>query len=252
MDPQILVIAALIGYLSGSVSYARIVARYADPDRKISKIKISIPGFEDDYLESDAVSATTVRLQYGGKYGGLVSILDMLKAGIPMLAFKLWQPDQPYYLVASSMAVVGHNWPVFYRFKGGRGLSSIIGSFFVLDWIGTIVTNVLGFLIGYPSRNMLAITGGGIFPMIPWIIFTTRDWVLIVYIILMNFLYWYSMIPELKEYARLQREGKLEAFQDARSLEVIQEDGTVRYDTNTLQNLSNKISVIFKRDKEKS
>jgi glycerol-3-phosphate acyltransferase PlsY len=252
MDPQILVIAALIGYLSGSVSYARIVARLADPDRKIGKIKISIPGFEDDYLESDVVSATTVRLQYGGKYGGLVSILDMLKAAIPMLAFKLWQPDQPYFLVASTMAVVGHNWPVFYRFKGGRGLSSIIGSFFVLDWIGTIVTTVLGFLIGYPSRNMLAITGGGILLMIPWIIFTTRDWVLIVYVILLNFLYWYSMIPELKEYARLQREGKLEAFQGARSLEVIQEDGTVRYDTNTLQNLSNKINAIFKRDKEKS
>jgi hypothetical protein len=59
------------------------------------------------------------------------------------------------------------------------------------------------------------------------------------------------MIPELKEYARLQREGKLEAFRGARSLEVIQEDGTVRYDTNTLQNLSNKISAIFKWDKEK-
>jgi glycerol-3-phosphate acyltransferase PlsY len=249
MDPLILVLAALVGYLSGSVSYARIIARLVDPERKISRIKVSVPGVEDDYIESDVVSATTVRLQYGGKYGGIVSLLDMLKAAIPMLAFKLWQPDQPYFLIASLMSVVGHNWPIFYSFKGGRGLSCTIGSFFVLDWLGTIVTNALGFLIGFPRRDMLVITGGGILLMIPWIMITTRDWILIVYTILMNFLYWYSMIPEIKQYARLQREGKLKAFRDAHTLEVIQEDGTVRYDANTLQNFIDKITRVFKQER---
>jgi glycerol-3-phosphate acyltransferase PlsY len=249
MDPLIVLLAVLAGYLSGSVSYARIVARLADPERKIGRIRVRIPGHEGDYLESDSVSATTVRLQFGGRYGGLVSLLDMLKAAIPMLAFKLWQPEQPYYLVASVMAVVGHNWPFFYGFKGGRGLSCIIGSFFVLDWLGTIVTNILGFFIGYPSRNMLAITGGGIVLMVPWILVTTHDWVLVVYALLMNFLYWTRMIPEIKEYARLQREGKLEAFRKVRSLEVVQDDGTVRYDTNTLQNLTEKIRERLGKDK---
>lgn len=250
LDPLILLFAAVLGYLSGSVSYARLVARLADPDRKISKIRVRVPGSEGDYLESDTVSATTVRLQYGGRYGGLVSLLDMLKAALPMLAFKLWQPDQPYYLMASLMSVVGHNWPVFYQFKGGRGLSCLIGSFFVLDWLGTIVTNLIGFLIGYPRRDMLLITGGGILLMIPWILITTRDWLLVAYALIMNGLYWYSMIPEIKEYARLRREGKLEAFQRARSLEVLQEDGNVRYDTNTLQNLTERIKERLGRDQE--
>jgi len=172
----------------------------------------------------------------------------MLKAAIPMLVFKVWQPDQSYYLVASVMAVVGHNWPIFYRFKGGRGLSCIIGSFFVLAWLGTIVTNVIGFLIGYRSRNMLVVTGGGIILMIPWIIFTTRDWVLIVYVLLVNLIYWLSMIPEIREYARLRRAGTLQDFQKADALEVIQEDGTVRYDTNTLHNLRKKINSRMGRD----
>lgn len=240
--------AAVAGYLSGSVSYARLVARLADPGRKIGRIKVSVPGHKDTYVESDSVSATTIRLQYGGKYGGLVSVLDMLKAAIPMLAFKLWQPDQPYYLLASVMAVVGHIWPIFFRFKGGRGLSCLIGSFVVLDWLGTILTTLLGFLIGYRSRNMLVITGGGIVLMIPWIAFTTRNWVLVVYVILMNLMYWFSMIPELKEYARLKREGSLEEFQNADALEVIQEDGTVRYDTYTLHNLRTKINRKLGRD----
>jgi glycerol-3-phosphate acyltransferase PlsY len=234
-------IAAAIGYLSGSVSYARLVARLAEPDRKISRIRVSVPGHADTYIESDAVSATTVRLQYGAKYGGLVSFLDMLKAAIPMLLFKLWQPDQPYYLVASVMAVVGHNWPIFFRFKGGRGLSCIVGSFFVLDWLGTVVTTFLGFLVGYRSRNMLLITGGGIVLMIPWIMITIRDWVIVGYAVLMNLIYWFSMVPEIKEYARLRREGTLQEFQEADALEVIQEDGTVRYDTYTLHNLRKNI-----------
>ena len=242
MDPFILVLAIIIGYLSGSVSYARLVARLADPDRKIGKIKVKVPGHDDTYIESTSVSATTVRLQYGGKYGGLVSLLDMLKAAIPMLAFKLWQPDQPYYLAASVMAVVGHNWPIFYRFIGGRGLSCIIGSFFVLNWLATIVTTVLGFLIGYRSRNMLLITGGGIVLMIPWIILTTGDWVLVAYVLLMNFIYWFSMAPELREYLRLYRAGALDEFQKANTLEVIQEDGTVRYDNYTLNNMTAKVN----------
>jgi glycerol-3-phosphate acyltransferase PlsY len=245
-------IAAAIGYLSGSVSYARLVARLAEPDRKISRIRVSVPGHADTYIESDAVSATTVRLQYGAKYGGLVSLLDMLKAAIPMLLFKLWQPDQPYYLVASVMAVVGHNWPIFFRFKGGRGLSCIIGSFFVLDWLGMIVTNVLGFLIGYRSRNMLVITGGGIVLMIPWIIFTTGDWVLVVYVVLMNCIYWFSMLPEIREYARLRRKGTLQEFKNADTLEVIQEDGTVRYDTYTLHGLRQKIDGALGRGKSET
>jgi glycerol-3-phosphate acyltransferase PlsY len=248
MELHIVLIAAVVGYLSGSVSYARLVARLAEPDRKIGKIRVSVPGRADTYVESDSVSATTVRLQYGSKYGGLVSLLDMLKAAIPMLAFKLWQPDQPYYLVASVMAVVGHNWPIFFRFKGGRGLSCIIGSFFILSWLGTIVTNVVGFLVGYRSRNMLVVTGAGIVLMIPWIIFTTRDWVLVVYVLLMNLIYWLSMIPEIREYARLRRAGTLQDFQEADALEVIQEDGTVRYDSNTLHNLRKKINSKLGRE----
>jgi glycerol-3-phosphate acyltransferase PlsY len=252
MELHIVLIAAVVGYLSGSVSYARLVARLAEPDRKIGKIKVSVPGHTDTYVESDSISATTVRLQYGANYGGLVSLLDMLKAAIPMLAFKLWQPDQPYYLVASVMAVAGHNWPIFFRFKGGRGLSCVIGSFFVLDWLGTIVTTLLGFLIGYRSRNMLVITGSGIVLMIPWIMFTTRDWVLIAYVFLMNGIYWFSMIPEIKEFTRLKREGTLQEFNNADALEVIQEDGTVRYDTYTLQNLRKKINSKLGRDEAAS
>ena len=247
MNPIIAFVAAIVGYLFGAISFARVVAWIADPGRKITEIKVAIPG-DTGFLESDVVSATTVRLQYGAKYGGMVALLDMLKAAIPMLVFKLIFPDDYYYLIASLMAVVGHIWPVYYRFKGGRGLSSVIGSFFVLDWLGTLVTNLLGFLIGLRDRNMLVITGLGIVLMIPWIAIRTRSVVLVVYVILMNALYWYSMIPELQSYKRLQDEGKLEAFRDARELRVVLEDGSERYDTSTLNNMIDKINALLGRN----
>jgi glycerol-3-phosphate acyltransferase PlsY len=251
MDPLIAIGAALVGYLSGSVSYARVVAWIADPDRKITRIKVAIPG-DSGFIESDVVSATTVRLQYGAKYGGMVALLDMLKAAIPMLIFKLFFPDTYYFLIASVMAVVGHIWPVYYRFKGGRGLSSVLGSFFVLDWLGTLVTNLLGFLVGFRGRNMLVITGAGILLMIPWIVIRTRSVVVVAYVVIMNFLYWYSMIPELREYKRLKDEGHLSAFRNARSLRVVLEDGSERLDTSTLGNMIEKVNSIFGKNNTRS
>lgn len=236
MQPPIAILAALIGYLLGAISFANVISRLVAPDKEFKHIKIQVEGIEGA-LESDTVSATTVRMNVGPKWGCLVSLLDMVKAAAPMLAFKLWQPDQPYYLIAGLMAVVGHNWPVYYRFKGGRGLSPVLGGFLVLDWLGALLTNLAGFLLGIRDKNMLVITSLGIVLMIPWIWFRTHDSLQLAYVGLCTLLYYYSMIPELKEYARLRREGKLRAFMEARELKVIRPDGTVETDTATLSSM---------------
>ena len=237
-----ILLAALTGYLSGSISFARLVSRLASPGREVGDIKVQVPG-TDDYLDSDAMSATTVRLEFGPKFGCLVGIFDILKAFLPALVFRLVYPDSIAYLAASGMAVVGHNWPVYYHFKGGRGLSSVLGGFLVMDWLGTLITNLVGFLIGFPKRNMLIITGLGTILMMPWIWFRTENWVLLGYTILMNVLFWGSMAPELRHYLRLAREGKLEQLTRARQLRVIHEDGTERVDTFTLQSLVDRIKA---------
>jgi glycerol-3-phosphate acyltransferase PlsY len=85
-----------------------------------------------------------VRLQLGARYGCLVSILDMIKAAVPAFIFKLLYPEMPYYLITAGMATVGHIWPVVHRFKGGRGLSCIIGGMLIVDWVGVLITNLIG------------------------------------------------------------------------------------------------------------
>ena len=244
MDPWIILLAAIVGYLLGSISFARLVSRLVSPGREVGNIKVQIPG-TDEYVNSNAMSATTVRLEFGAKYGCLVGIFDIVKALLPALVFRLVYPDSTAYLAAAGMAVVGHNWPVYYRFKGGRGLSSVLGGFLVMDWLGTLITNIIGFLIGFPPRNMLVITGAGTVLMIPWIWLRTHNWILLVNTVLMNVIFWGSMMPELRNYAHLVKEGKLDQLSRARQIHVIHEDGTERVDTFTLQSLVDRIKDRF-------
>lgn len=212
-------LAALIGYLSGSISFARIVAAIFAPGRDIEKLVLSVPDGKAR-IETNTVSATTIRMHLGARYGCLTSILDMLKAALPALVFRLWQPEAPYYLVAAGMATVGHNWPLYYRSKGGRGMSPILGGLFVVDWLGVLITHVVAFAVGWPLKNAMIWGGGGIVLMIPWLWIRTGNWRPILYAVLMNVLFWTAMVPELKQYGALRREGTLEEFQNANRLRV--------------------------------
>jgi acyl phosphate:glycerol-3-phosphate acyltransferase len=232
MDYLIGFLAMAIGYLAGSVSFARLVTRLFAPGQSINKIELEVPGSEARF-ESDAISATSVRLHLGPKYGCLTSILDILKATIPALAFKLWQPEAPYYLLAAAMATVGHNWPLYYRFKGGRGMSPIMGGMLVVDWLGVVVTNLLGLLSDLVIKSTLVSSGVWLVLMIPWVLFRSGDGAELVYVTAMCILFWGSMIPEWRELLRLRREGVLENLQQAKEVRVIS-----RRDGGTVQQMS--------------
>jgi len=105
---QIALCAAVIGYLCGSISFARIITRIFAPQQDISNVRLELPDGSAQF-KSDAISASTVRMHVGQRHGCLTSILDMLKAAVPALAFKVWQPDHPYHLLVACVATIGHN-----------------------------------------------------------------------------------------------------------------------------------------------
>jgi glycerol-3-phosphate acyltransferase PlsY len=145
----------------------------------------------------------------GARYGCLVGILDILKGWLPALFFRLWQPDAPYYLIAATLTVVGHSYPLYHGFKGGRGLSTILGGFLAMDWLGVLVTNAAGLLLGGLTAQVLVMRWAGLLLMIPWIWFRTYDPARLAYVLVANALFWFAMLPELRQYLRLRREGKL-------------------------------------------
>lgn len=207
MDFPIAIFAALVGYLMGSISFARLVTRFASPDKKFRKIEMDIPGSQEKFT-SEAVSATGVRFQLGTRYGCLTSILDMLKVALPTLAFRFVYPQSEYFLIVAALGVIGHIWPIYYRFKGGRGQSPIMGGMLVIDWLGLIVTNLGGFLIGrFIIRNYSVFIGAYLILLIPWMWFRFQDAGYLMYALVINLAYWTAWLPEYREIKRLNETG---------------------------------------------
>ncbi len=134
----------------------------------------------------------------------------MLKVTIPTFAFWIRNPDEPYFLVTATMGVVGHNWPLYYSFKGGRGFSPVFGGMLVVDWIAIFVTSLGGMVLGLAiCRDVLIAYMAGMWLLIPWLWFRTHSWAYLLYAIVVNILFIVAMIPELRQYIRLKREGKV-------------------------------------------
>jgi acyl phosphate:glycerol-3-phosphate acyltransferase len=206
MSPLIAAAAAATGYLIGSVSFARLIARLVAPGKDVTKIECALPE-SDEIFRSDSVSSTAARIHLGTRYGCLTAILDILKVALPTLAFKLWQPDVPYYLIVAAMGLVGHDWPIYHRFRGGRGESPIYGALLVIDPLGVLVTNLAGSLLGIIVGHLLVLRWVGLVLMIPWLWFRTESWPHLGYILFANGIYWTTMSGELRQYVRLSRIG---------------------------------------------
>ncbi len=203
MNLPIAILAGVTGYLIGSISFARLVVRIRAPEGDVSTIKHHMGGGTETF-ESGSIGATAVRHQLGTRYGCLVGILDILKGLLPTLVFKLWQPDAAYYLITAILAVVGHNHPLHYGFRGGRGLSTLYGGFLVLDWIGVLVTNIGGMLLGGLLGQVMIMRYAGLLLMIPWIWIRTHDTTKLAYVLVANALFWYAISPELRQVLRLR------------------------------------------------
>jgi len=202
VDAWIAILAGIVGYLFGSLSFARIVARWLAPGVDISMIRKPITN-TDIIFESDSVSASVMRTNVGTRYGCLTAILDMLKVALPTLAFKIWQPETPYFLVVAVGGLVGHDWPLYHHFKGGRGESPIVGGVLVIDWLGLVIPNLAGILIGWLAGDILVLRWSWLILLIPWFWFRTHDPLYILFAVVCNLIYWGKTFPELKQFYQI-------------------------------------------------
>jgi glycerol-3-phosphate acyltransferase PlsY len=198
LDPWIALLAAVVGYLCGSISFARIIYRLVAPGEELTGMELDIEG-SDEKVHVGAVSGTAVSVKLGGKWGGITALLDILKAAIPTLIFRLLYPGMPYYLLAATGALAGHNWPLYHRFKGGRGISPLLGGFLVVDWLGTLITSTVGMTFSLVVlKNVVLSYMLGNWLMIPWLWFRTRDLAHVIYAIVVNVLFVVAMIPDIR------------------------------------------------------
>ena len=112
-------VAVLLGYLVGSVPTAYITGRLLG----VGDIR---------HLGDGNVGARNAYHQLGPKPGISIFVIDVSKGILPVLVAQVVGLSQVVVLVTGMATVIGHNWPVFLGFRGGRGESTTIGVLLVL------------------------------------------------------------------------------------------------------------------------
>ena len=107
-------LACIFAYLIGSVSSGVLVSRAGNgPDLRT--------------VGSGNTGASNVQRTMGWKFGLITFAADIFKGVAACLAGRLLTGDHMGALLAGFFAVIGHNWPVFFDFKGGKGVSTSLG-----------------------------------------------------------------------------------------------------------------------------
>ena len=109
--PLLIILSCIIAYLIGSVSTGILISRfYHGPDLHT--------------VGSGSTGATNVQRSMGWKYGLMTFFGDVAKGILACLIAELMTGDHLSCLVAGLFAVLGHNWPCFFGFKGGKGVAT--------------------------------------------------------------------------------------------------------------------------------
>jgi glycerol-3-phosphate acyltransferase PlsY len=202
----LIILCGLSGYLAGSISSARIVYFFVKGTTKVEPFAESVP-HSDETFESDLVSATLITKKLGARYGCITSIMDMLKVVIPVLIIKIVFKSDPYFLIVAIFGVCGHNFPVYHKFAGGRGESPILGILLVVNWFGIIIANAAAILLGFITGSVLVVRWGGYVLLIFWFLIYFNDYRYVVFMILLNFFFWFSMRKDLARFIGLKKKG---------------------------------------------
>ena len=188
--------AAAIAYLAGSISFARIIARLFSRSGALNPVKRKIPD-TDIILESDTVAATTVSLQLGKQFGCLTGILDMIKVGLVVWVFLHHYPQDYAFICAAMFGMLGHVYPLYHRFVGGRGQAPLLGGLLVINWFGVLIGNGAAVLFGYLTGSVLVMRWGWMVMMIGWFALYFKDPWYVGYMVMANLLFFFSMRKEL-------------------------------------------------------
>jgi glycerol-3-phosphate acyltransferase PlsY len=210
MDPYIALLAIILGYFIGSISFARLVTRLWTRDKDVVNFEISVEGTDESYKVL-SIGGNSVSSVLGPKAGMVVGVLDILKVFVPTVILKLLFPQQPAYaLLAAVGGLVGHIWPIYYRFHGGSGFSAIMGGLLAIDWLAVLVCPVAGLLLGMlVFRNMIVASLSWIWLLIPWFWWRSGgDWIYILYALILNVLFILAMVPEIRMALKYKKEGK--------------------------------------------
>ncbi len=152
-----LLLACLIAYLCGSLSSAVLVCKFM--------------GLADPRTQGSQNPGATNVLRLGGKKAALLTLAgDVLKGVLPVLAAKYYGFAFFYLSLVALFAFIGHLYPIFHRFQGGKGVATLLGVSFALSWpLGlALVLTWLGAALSFRYSSLAAILMALCSPFYGW------------------------------------------------------------------------------------
>ncbi|MGG6309608.1 glycerol-3-phosphate 1-O-acyltransferase PlsY [Paenibacillus macerans] len=128
------VIAVIVSYLLGSVSFSVVLAK-------------ALKGIDIRQHGSGNAGATNTLRVLGKGPAILVLALDVLK-GIAAVWIGRWLGDGAEWTAAlcGIAAIIGHNWPLYFRFRGGKGIATTIGVMATLFFFPALYAGIIAIL----------------------------------------------------------------------------------------------------------
>lgn len=167
------VIGLIIGYLFGCFSTAYIVGRI------LKKLDIR------EYGSGNSGTTNAIRV-LGWKAGIIVFIGDFFKAVLAVLFVKTYIDTSAIVLAITAVGVVfGHNWPVFFKFKGGKGVASTLGVVSILNFKIALICAIFMVLVILITRyvSLASILNSILLPILFYYVTHEKGYILFAIII---------------------------------------------------------------------
>lgn len=127
------ILAIIISYLVGSISFSIVIAKL-------------FKGIDIRNHGSGNAGATNTLRVLGIGPAILVLVLDLLK-GMGSVALAWLVSDQDWLPVVCGLAaIIGHNWPIWFKFKGGKGIATAIGVLSILVFIPALIAGIIAII----------------------------------------------------------------------------------------------------------
>jgi glycerol-3-phosphate acyltransferase PlsY len=148
-------LAVLVGaYLIGSLNSAIVLCR--------------LSGLPDPRSQGSGNPGATNVLRFGGKkLAATVLLIDVVKGVLPVVLARYLELDQSLLASTAFAAFLGHLFPVFFEFKGGKGVATALGGFIALSPLlaGIILTTWLAVFIVSRISSLSALTAASLAPV---------------------------------------------------------------------------------------
>ena len=160
------ILLPLFAYLLGSVSSAIVIAK--------------LFGLQDPRSVGSGNPGATNILRYGGKKAAILTLVgDMLKGVIPVVVAHALKVDAQTMAFTLLGAFLGHLFPLYFGFKGGKGVATAAGVLIALNgWVGLaliVIWLVIAFTTRYSSLSGIVATF--VAPVLVWW-FTREPWLI--------------------------------------------------------------------------